>query len=296
MDSSSGAQALGQIRGQDGDDESTRLEVVVAHNRLLAGITCLVAVILTLAWLSRLIVGGSAWDWIAVLILSMIAGIEFAVLRDARFPLLIADHKGIRLRHGANWQGLPWSDIDTVSVTPRSGLLSDGLVKIVRADGSPDWSLPLSITTKVNQPELIKMLDILAAGRTEVEGPAQKSLAQESLTPQDSLESAITPPPSRATSPEVSPQAPVALTGRPPLARSPRWVKRVDSVDESVPKFAGVPKQRADSPSAAELAQKAEALVDLAAADDGAESPISDQPFAGAAVIDRLGIQLAAAR
>ena len=108
MDSSSGAQALGQIRGQDGDDESTRLEVVVAHNRLLAGITCLVAVILTLAWLSRLIVGGSAWDWIAVLILSMIAGIEFAVLRDARFPLLIADHKGIRLRHGANWQGLTW--------------------------------------------------------------------------------------------------------------------------------------------------------------------------------------------
>ncbi|HRV70300.1 MAG TPA: hypothetical protein P5108_12700, partial [Marmoricola sp.] len=136
MDSSSGAQATGQARGQDSDDEATRPEVVVAHNRLLAGVTCGVAVILTLAWLSRLIVGGSAWEWIAVLVLSMIAGIEFAVLRDARFPLLVADHKGIRLRHGAKWQGLPWSEIETVSLTPRSGLLADGSVKIVPADGS----------------------------------------------------------------------------------------------------------------------------------------------------------------
>ncbi len=305
MDSSSGAQATGQARGQDSDDEATRPEVVVAHNRLLAGVTCGVAVILTLAWLSRLIVGGSAWEWIAVLVLSMIAGIEFAVLRDARFPLLIADHKGIRLRHGAKWQGLPWSEIETVSLTPRSGLLADGSVKIVPADGSVEWSLPLSVTTKVNQPDLIQTFRALAAGRTEIVGPVQDSFAQ-----QDSAEPTVPTPSSSALAAESEPPEPSALPGRPRLARPPRWVKRVDSVDQAAPEFGkasrgfdkaasefvGVPRQRTDSLSVVELAQSADARVDLAAVDDDAEPPGSDQTTMGAAGINRLGIQLAAAR
>ncbi|HNI71223.1 MAG TPA: hypothetical protein PLO27_07865, partial [Marmoricola sp.] len=96
-------------------------ELTIRHNARIAGITCVIAFVLALAWLGKAVAGGSVWDWMAVLVLAVIAGIEFATLRDAGVPLLVADPTGIRIRRGTEWTGLPWLEIDKVRVRGRSG-------------------------------------------------------------------------------------------------------------------------------------------------------------------------------
>jgi len=142
--------------------------VVVAHNALTAGATCVAASVLLLAWLGRAVAAGTPWDWLAVLVLALIAGIELSTWRDARVPLLIADHQGVRLRRRNQWVGFPWQALDEVSVLPRNQIWRDGWIRITPRDGSGELSVPLSLTTSVSHRAVFEELNSLAAGRCTV--------------------------------------------------------------------------------------------------------------------------------
>jgi len=122
---------------------SLKSELTIRHNYKIAAATCVVSLVLALSWLGRAVSEGSPWDWFAVIVLGLIAGIEFSTLRDARIPLLVADQHGIRLRRGSQWFGLPWEEIKEVQVERRSGVFGDGAVRVKALDDETVWSTPL---------------------------------------------------------------------------------------------------------------------------------------------------------
>nr|WP_232523106.1 helix-turn-helix domain-containing protein [Nocardioides sp. MAH-18] len=66
--------------------------------------------------------------------MGLVAAAYLSAFVDARTPLLVADHQGIRLRLGRTWRGVPWDSLDCVEVQARRGLLRDGRVVILLDD------------------------------------------------------------------------------------------------------------------------------------------------------------------
>lgn len=148
--------------------DNSRSDVVVAHNAAIAGVTCMAASLLLLAWLGRAVAAGTPWDWLAVLVLALIAGIELSTWRDARAPLLVADHQGVRLRRRDQWVGFTWQALAEVVVLPRNRIWKDGWIRITPGDGSGELSVPLSLTTTVSHRAVLEELNSLAAGRCAI--------------------------------------------------------------------------------------------------------------------------------
>lgn len=126
--------------------------------------------LLTVAFAVRSFGGGSALDWLAFGVLSLVTIAHVASLVDSRAPLLVADRLGVRLRHGSRWQGIAWDDIDCLEHLPRRGLVRDGHLLV---DGYDDEQLvvPLTLATRVAgaaKGTLSDVLADLADGRADV--------------------------------------------------------------------------------------------------------------------------------
>lgn len=170
--------------------------LIVERNRTISAVVALLAGLVTAAYLTRAVGGGSLLDWSLAGALGLVAvGYAWSFV-DARTPLLVADDYGIRVRIGRSWRGLPWLAIDHVEHTPRSSLLGDGRLALVTRDtdglvaglgpmgrlqaqltermyGTP-FALPLGLSTRVigYDGDIDLALTALALGRTDIVHPA----------------------------------------------------------------------------------------------------------------------------
>jgi hypothetical protein len=109
--------------------------------------------------------------------------------RRARQPMLVADGHGVRIRLGARWAGLAWSDIERVEVSER-GPVRDGRIAVVArslgsalADAGPRarmsaWlnrrtygeplAVPYGLTTTVSAVDPAGAIERLSAGSVAV--------------------------------------------------------------------------------------------------------------------------------
>ncbi len=85
----------------------------------------------SIAYLARASSTGSVLDWVLVAVMGLLAVLWLSSFVDARTPLLVADSQGVRVRLGRSWRGLPWSAVERIEHTPRSGLLRDGRLQVV---------------------------------------------------------------------------------------------------------------------------------------------------------------------
>lgn len=176
---------------EDVEEPRNRLpEVTVRRSGVLATGILVVSLALGVAYLVRALGGGGPLSWLlAVLLLALAVG-QAVTLRDARSPLLVADGFGIRVRLGATWRGLPWSELRQVVVEPRTSLLHDGRLLVEPHDlagalggldprarrglrmsqqmyGGP-LVVPLGMTTTLSSSALVEDLVELADGRAPV--------------------------------------------------------------------------------------------------------------------------------
>ncbi|THI99557.1 hypothetical protein E7Z54_12510, partial [Nocardioides sp.] len=153
------------------------------------------AALLTAAFAVRAFTGGTALDWLAFGVLSLVTVAHLAALVDSRAPLLVADQHGVRLRRGALWQGIAWPEIDCLEHLPRRRLLRDGHILV---DGYDDQQLvvPLTLATRLvgaTDASLSDVLADLADGRADVvevvpglpEEPGSNDRAERVPTPGD---------------------------------------------------------------------------------------------------------------
>lgn len=125
---------------------------------------------LTIAFAARAFTGGTALDWLALVVLAVITGVHVAALADSRAPLLVADEHGVRLRQGSRWQGISWPEIDCLEHLPRRGLLTDGHLLVDGYDGQ-QLVVPLTLATRLAGADAQTLSDTLAAladGRADV--------------------------------------------------------------------------------------------------------------------------------
>ncbi len=93
-------------------------------------------------------VTAAALDWALFAVLGVITVLHLAALADGRAPLLVADRLGVRLRQGAEWQGIAWDDIECMEHLPRRLPLHDGHLLVVGESGQ-QLIVPLTLATRV---------------------------------------------------------------------------------------------------------------------------------------------------
>ncbi|WP_185996292.1 helix-turn-helix domain-containing protein [Nocardioides campestrisoli] len=200
------------------DVPSLSLAAGVVEVRRNAGVAAAVGGLssaVAIAYLARASSTGAVLDWALVAVMGLLAVVWLSSFVDARTPLLVADGQGVRVRLGRSWRGLPWSAVERIEHTPRSGLLRDGRLQVVprnpelllaeldrraarqarvatRLYGGP-LALPLGLATRVvadgadATEALGRLVDrgaevvVVPAARTRREAPAQAA-------PEDELE------------------------------------------------------------------------------------------------------------
>ncbi|MCW2814314.1 MAG: hypothetical protein JWN84_1769 [Nocardioides sp.] len=129
----------------------------------------------SIAYLVRAIGSGSTLDWAVCALTGLIGLIHLAAVVDARAPLVVIDHRGVRVRRGRAWHGVAWPEVDRVEHRPRTSLLGDGSLSVIDADGRV-LSVRLSLSTQLigsDWHELGDALLDLSAGRTTVVEPGR---------------------------------------------------------------------------------------------------------------------------
>lgn len=145
-------------------------QVEVRRNVVLSGIVGAVAAVLTVAFAVRAFGDGSALDWALFAVLGVVTMLHVAAVADARAPLLVADGLGVRLREGAEWQGIAWDDIECMEHLPRRMPFHDGHLLVVGESGQ-QLIVPLTLATRVVGAAPVAISDELAAladGRADV--------------------------------------------------------------------------------------------------------------------------------
>ncbi len=168
--------------------------VVVRRNAVVAAVIGAAASTVAIAYLWRASQTGSVLDWALCAVMAGIAALYLANLVDARTPLLVADHLGVRIRLGNQWRGLPWDAVGQVRIVPRRGLVRDGRLafsphSMARALEGLDargrraaalnqkmygaaLAVPMGLTTRITGPgspeALSDSIAALAEGRTDV--------------------------------------------------------------------------------------------------------------------------------
>lgn len=113
--------------------------------------------------------GAAPLDWAACGVLAVISLLHLAATADGRAPLLVADGTGVRLRHGADWEGVAWSEVACLEHLPRR-TFRDGHVLVVGRD-QEQLVVPLTWATRLAGASRATLSDELAAlsgGRADV--------------------------------------------------------------------------------------------------------------------------------
>jgi len=145
-------------------------QVEVRRNVVLSAVVGLIAGALTVAFALRGFADGGPLDWALFAVLGVITILHLAAVADARAPLLVADELGVRLREGAEWQGIAWEQIECLEHLPRRLPLHDGHLLVV-GDSGQQLIVPLTLATRVvgaDAPTISDELAGLADGRADV--------------------------------------------------------------------------------------------------------------------------------
>ena len=145
----------------------------------------------SVAYLVRAVGSGSALDWAVCALTGLIGLVHLAAVLDARAPLVVIDHRGVRVRRGRAWHGVAWPDVDRVEHRPRTSLLGDGSLSVIDAEGRV-LSVRLSLSTQLigsDWHELGDALLDLSEGRTTVVEPGRDE--PEHVSPEPDREIAV---------------------------------------------------------------------------------------------------------
>jgi cytoskeleton protein RodZ len=145
-------------------------QVEVRRNVVLSAGVGAIAAVMTGAFALRAFGDGSTLDWALFAVLGMITVVHLAAVADGRAPLLVADGLGVRLREGAEWQGIAWDDIECMEHLPRRLPFHDGHLLVVGESGQ-QLIVPLTLATRVAGVVGSSVSDELAAladGRADV--------------------------------------------------------------------------------------------------------------------------------
>ena len=142
---------------------------------LLVGAT---AGVLAVAFLLRGVGAGGVLDWELCAVTGVVAAMHLAAVVDARAPLLVLDRYGVRVRRGAAWQGLAWSEVDHVEHRARTTTLRDGSLTVVARDGRR-LGVRLSLSTRLvgaDWHEVDEALAELSGGAVPIEGTPESAV------------------------------------------------------------------------------------------------------------------------
>ena len=145
-------------------------QVEVRRNVVLSALVGALAAALAAAFAVRSFGDGSPLDWAAFAVLGVVAVLHAAAVADGRAPLLVADRLGVRLREGADWQGIAWDDVECLEHLPRRLPLHDGHLLVVGESGQ-QLIVPLTLATRIvgaTASTVSDELAVLADGRADV--------------------------------------------------------------------------------------------------------------------------------
>jgi cytoskeleton protein RodZ len=166
--------------GPDEAHEDTYDDTVeVRRDGPLSAMVGATAGVASVAYLVRAVGSGSTFDWAVCLLTALIGLLHLAAVIDARAPLMVIDHQGMRVRRGRTWHGVAWTQVDRVEHRPRLSLLKDGSLSVVDLDGRA-LSVRLSLSTRLigsDWHELGDALLDLSEGRTTVVEPGPDDVA-----------------------------------------------------------------------------------------------------------------------
>jgi hypothetical protein len=80
----------------------------------------------------------------------------------------VADAKGVRVRSGRRWSGVPWEQIDSVRVEGPAGRVGDSVLVVVPTSGHDEIRVPHGAAAKVSEPDLLGALTGLRAEHDRV--------------------------------------------------------------------------------------------------------------------------------
>lgn len=157
-------------------DEPFDDTVEVRRDAPLLGLIGGTAAVVAIAYLLRALgSGGSPLDGALSLVVAVIAAVFLAAFADARAPLVVIDHQGVRVRRGRTWRGVAWDDVDRIEHRPRTSLLDDGSLAVVDVDEQV-LAVRLSLSTRLTGSDWHELGDALldlSEGRTTVVEPEQ---------------------------------------------------------------------------------------------------------------------------
>ncbi|KAA1417000.1 helix-turn-helix domain-containing protein [Nocardioides humilatus] len=145
-------------------------QVEVRRNVTLSAVLGAVSGLLTVAFAARAFGDGGPLDWALLAVLGAITVMHLAAVADGRAPLLVADQLGVRLREGAEWQGIAWEHIECLEHLPRRLPFHDGHLLVVGETGQ-QLIVPLTMATRVVGTDPTAISDGLAElsdGRADV--------------------------------------------------------------------------------------------------------------------------------
>jgi transcriptional regulator with XRE-family HTH domain len=278
--------------------------------------------VVAVAFLLRAVGSGALLDWTFVVVTAAVATLHLAAVVDARAPLVVLDRLGARVRRGATWEGVAWSEVDHVEHLARRSTLRDGSLTVVTTDGRR-LGVRLSLSTRLVGADWFEVDDALrdlsdgsvpVVGRPEPE-PSEAALeAEPHDEPQDEPQDEPAVVDQLASEPTVIPSPPVdeaaAVTESEPEVdlepvREPRPARRSEVVLDTT--AVRVPDDATGANPAA-TAETRTIFIDgirdalrgggrdgAEAADQGAEPPAPVEPVVGpqlAAARERLGISV----
>ncbi|WP_223162776.1 helix-turn-helix domain-containing protein [Nocardioides antri] len=150
--------------------DETPDQVEVRRNVVLSAVIGTIAAALTVAFAVRAFGDGAPLDWAAFAVLGLITVLHAAAVADGRAPLLVADRLGVRLREGAEWQGIAWDQVECLEHLPRRLPFRDGHLLVVGESGQ-QLIVPLTLATRLvgaDRATVSDELATLADGRADV--------------------------------------------------------------------------------------------------------------------------------
>ena len=155
------------------DDDAVQQPLEVRRDGPLSLLVGGSAGVVAVAFLLRAVGSGTLLDWGLFLATGAIAAMHLAAVVDARAPLVVLDRHGVRLRRGATWQGVAWSEVDHVEHRARVTTLRDGSLAVVTTDARR-LGVRLSLSTRLvgaDWHEVDEALRDLSGGAVPVVGP-----------------------------------------------------------------------------------------------------------------------------
>lgn len=258
--------------------------VQVLRDGPLSALVGATAGVVSVAYLLRALGSGTTFDWVVCLLTGVVSAVHLAAVLDARAPLMVIDHQGMRVRRGRTWHGVAWTDVDRVEHRPRRSTLRDGSLSVIDTDGRV-LSVRLSLSTRLagsDWHELGDALLDLSEGRTTVVQPGPDV---------DEAAGATAVAPTTVTAPDPTPEPARELsTG---ARHEVVLANRFETGDAEQPADADEPTTTSAAVEPADVFDPSTTSTIVIAADDVRSTPVD--PVIGPVLVaarERLGLSV----